>query len=92
MFFMQSVLFPFVSFQLQEIIQNGLEGNEYVSLLSWTLNTYKGDELLGHPDLKNHTANLGPLLPPKVLNRLQEEYLMVLHEVKCTCHPLIISF
>lgn len=47
-------------------------------MLAWTLNTYKGEELMGHPDLKSHTANLGPLLPPRVLNRLQEEYLKVL--------------
>lgn len=30
---------------------------------------------MGHPDLKDHTRNLGPLLPNAVLARLQEEYL-----------------
>lgn len=63
---------------MQEVIQNGLEGNEYVSILQWTLNTYKGEELMGHPDLKDHTRNLGPLLPNAVLTRLQEEYLRVI--------------
>lgn len=63
---------------MEEIIQNGLEGNEYVSVLSWTLNVYKGEELMGHPDLKDHTRSLGPLLPHAVLARLQEEYLKVL--------------
>lgn len=57
-----------------------MEGNEYVSVLAWTLNTYKAEELMGHPDLKSHTDNLGPLLPPRVLSRLQEEYLKVLGE------------
>ncbi|XP_022915047.1 exocyst complex component 3 [Onthophagus taurus] len=60
---------------LQEIIQNGLEGNEYVSILSWTLNTYKSEELMGHPDLARSTQNLEPLLPDGVLETLQQKYL-----------------
>lgn len=64
-----------LSRRLEEIIQNGLEGNEYVSILAWTLNTYKGPELMGHPDLKPHTDTLGPLLPKAVVDRLTNEYL-----------------
>ncbi|KAF5278438.1 hypothetical protein FQA39_LY05927 [Lamprigera yunnana] len=60
---------------LQEIIQNGLEGNEYVSILSWTLNTYKGPELMGHLDLKEHTSGLNSLLAQSVLSNLQDQYL-----------------
>ncbi|XP_018332170.1 exocyst complex component 3 [Agrilus planipennis] len=64
-----------LSRHLQEVIQNGLQGNEYVSLLSWVLNTYKGEELLGHPDLKESTENVGTLLPKTVLDDLQGQYL-----------------
>lgn len=64
-----------LSKHLEEIVQNGLEGNEYVSVLSWTLNTYKGVELMGHQDLKEHTQHLDSLFPSQVLNNLQKEYL-----------------
>lgn len=64
-----------LSNQLNIIIENGLEGNEYVSVLSWTMNTYKGPELMGHPDLIEHTQNLGPLLNMDTLNNLQKKYL-----------------
>ena len=40
-----------LSRHLQEVIQNGLQGNEYVTVLSWVNKTYHGFELLGHPDL-----------------------------------------
>lgn len=67
-----------LSSHLQEIIQNGLEGNEYVSVLSWVHKTYFSDELLSHPDLMQFTAKLeqeNPLLPKEVLHQLQNEYL-----------------
>lgn len=54
-----------------------MERNEYVSMLSWILNTYKGEEMMGHPDLKEHAADLNLLLPQEVLNTLQEQYLKV---------------
>ncbi|XP_060526031.1 exocyst complex component 3 [Cylas formicarius] len=60
---------------LQEIIQNGLEGNEYVSLLSWVLTAYHSKDLLGHPDLVEHTVKLGPVLPQEVVNTLETNYL-----------------
>lgn len=62
---------------MQDIIRNGIQGNEYVSILSWILNTYESPELMGHPDLKSSTENLGKLLPDDVLNKLQDEYLEV---------------
>lgn len=46
-------------------------------MLSWVLNTYKGEELMGHFDLVLHTANLDLLLPKAVLNNLQQQYLDV---------------
>ncbi|CAH0561855.1 unnamed protein product [Brassicogethes aeneus] len=64
-----------LSRHLQEIIQNGLEGNEYVTILSWINQTYKSRDLLGHPDLSEDTKNLGPLLPKAVVDRLEKDYL-----------------
>lgn len=64
-----------LSKQLNEIIENGLEGNEYVSILAWTLNTYLGPELMGHPDLIEHTKTLPPLLEDAVLKNLKQQYL-----------------
>lgn len=63
--------------QLQEIIQNGLDGNEYVSVLSWVLKTYNSEELMGRDYLKDETKNLKPLLPSKVMKEVQEEFLSV---------------
>lgn len=64
-----------LSRHLEEIVQNGLEGNEYVSVLAWTLNTYKSEELMGHPELKDSTQHLGALFPTDVLHTLQKDYL-----------------
>lgn len=64
-----------LSRHLQELIQNGLEGNEYVSLLGWVLNTYWGQELMGHSELMIEKAKLGPLLTSNVLSSLQSQYL-----------------
>lgn len=63
---------------MEEIIQDGLKGNEHVSILAWALNTYKGIELMGHPDLREHTISLGPLLSDTVLNNLQDQYLQIM--------------
>lgn len=63
-----------LSTRLQDISKR-IQGNEYVSLLSWVLNTYNSPELMGHPDLKNYTEGLGKLLPDLILNKLQDEYL-----------------
>ncbi|KAG5899460.1 hypothetical protein JTB14_015313 [Gonioctena quinquepunctata] len=64
-----------LSVHLQEIIQNGLRGNEYVTLLSWVMKTYKSKDMLGHSDLIVHTENLPSLLPHLVTDRLEGEYL-----------------
>lgn len=64
-----------LSNSLLDVIQNGLEGNEYVSLLSWILNTYPGPELMQHPDLMVDLTQLEPLLSEDVLETLQDEYL-----------------
>ncbi|XP_046676471.1 exocyst complex component 3-like isoform X1 [Homalodisca vitripennis] len=64
-----------LSRHLEEIIQNGLEGNEYVSVLSWIVNTYTGPELMQHPELNIGIASVGPLLGSSVINKLQHQYL-----------------
>lgn len=64
-----------LSRHLQEVIQNGLEGNEYVTILSWVSKTYRGIEMLGHADLVNFTINLGPLLSEPVMERMENDYL-----------------
>lgn len=64
-------------FQLEEIIQNGLEGNEYVSLLSWVMNTYPGVELMSHPDLKVDLSIISPLIRTELLQELEQKYLKV---------------
>ncbi|XP_064082051.1 exocyst complex component 3-like isoform X5 [Macrobrachium nipponense] len=60
---------------LIELVDGGLEDNEYVSLLSWVLNVYGGKELMGHPTLNINVAKLGPLLDNKVLDDLISKYL-----------------
>ena len=36
---------PFI--QLLEVVGSGLEGTEYVTVLSWVIQTYPGKELMG---------------------------------------------
>ncbi|KAL1508945.1 hypothetical protein ABEB36_003759 [Hypothenemus hampei] len=64
-----------LSSHLQEIIQNGLEGTEYVTMLILLFKTYHSEEMLGHPDLVEYTKNLGPLLPPAMQDRIISNYL-----------------
>ncbi|XP_014257420.1 exocyst complex component 3 [Cimex lectularius] len=64
-----------LSRHLEEIINNGLEGNEYVSLLSWVVNTYLGPELMQHPDLNISTDWLDPLLSKATIDDLKSRYL-----------------
>lgn len=64
-----------LSQHLKDIIADGLEGNEYVSLLGWIMNTYTGPELMQHPDLNIDMRDFGPLLSKEIVNDLQERYL-----------------
>ncbi|KAJ8884588.1 hypothetical protein PR048_016445 [Dryococelus australis] len=64
-----------LSAHLQELIQSGLEGNEFVSLLSWIMNTYSGLELMQHPELNIDTTSVGPLLSNSIVEELQGQYL-----------------
>lgn len=64
-----------LSRHLEEIIQSGLQGNEYVSVLAWVVNTYPGPELMQHEELNIGISTVGPLLRTNVINELQHQYL-----------------
>ncbi|XP_050304189.1 exocyst complex component 3 [Anthonomus grandis grandis] len=64
-----------LSVHLQELIQNGLQGTEYVTILCMVYKTYHSEDMMGHPDLVEHTKDLGNLLPPALLERVISNYL-----------------
>ncbi|XP_063362042.1 exocyst complex component 3 [Cydia amplana] len=64
-----------LSSSLQGVVDSGLEGNEYVTLLSWVLNTYPGTELMGSPELNIDVSTLPPLLSEESLQDVCDEYL-----------------
>ncbi|KAA0202992.1 hypothetical protein HAZT_HAZT003038 [Hyalella azteca] len=64
-----------VANHLLEMVESGLEDNEFVTLLSWVLNTYHGPELMGHPSLGLNVSAFPPLLEKKVLEGLVKKYL-----------------
>lgn len=61
--------------QLEETIENGLEGNEYVTMLSWVLNTYPGPEMMAHPDLSVDPTLIADLIKPESMVQMEKEYL-----------------
>lgn len=67
-----------LSKHLEELVQSGLEGNEIVSMLAWTTNTYGGPDLMQHPELTIDTSKLGPLLSESAVIGLQDKYLKVM--------------
>ncbi|XP_033230784.1 exocyst complex component 3 [Belonocnema kinseyi] len=69
-----------LSQHLKDIITSGLEGNEYVSLLAWIMNTYTGPELMQHPELNIDTTEIGPLLSKEIVDDLQEKYLKNMYQ------------
>ncbi|XP_058802186.1 exocyst complex component 3 [Phymastichus coffea] len=64
-----------LSLHLKDIVNEGLEGNEYVTLLGWIMNTYNGPEMMGIPELKINVDEIGPLLSKEILDDLQDKYL-----------------
>jgi exocyst complex component 3 len=54
-----------------------MQGNEYVSLLSWIMNTYNGADMMMHPEINIDTSTIGPLLDNTILEELQVKYLKV---------------
>uniref|UniRef100_H3ATL2 Exocyst complex component 3-like 2b n=1 Tax=Latimeria chalumnae TaxID=7897 RepID=H3ATL2_LATCH len=63
-----------ISTCLTDITNKKLEINELYSILDWVQNIYKR-EVLNCPDLAPlvHPQELGPLLPPETVHRLEEE-------------------
>lgn len=59
---------------LKDLIQQQLEGNEFITLLTW-LNSYDSPELMKDPELNFDTKDLGPLLENSVVEMLQDEFL-----------------
>lgn len=59
------------------MVQSGVEGNEYVTLLSWVLNTYPGHELMGNSELNIDVSTLPQLLSEEIMKKLEDEYLQV---------------
>ncbi|ESN93347.1 hypothetical protein HELRODRAFT_157895 [Helobdella robusta] len=66
-----------ISTHLNEIIEQGLEGNEIVSLLNW-INDYSTTELMGHPDLNIDVNKYPPLIEKSKINDLYSQYIMTL--------------
>lgn len=64
-----------LSANLNDIISDGLEGNEYVTIISWVTNTYPGTELMLHPELNIDIGKVGPLLKSSIIFDLQSKYL-----------------
>ena len=64
-----------VATRLQVIIEEGLEGQEYVSLLQWVLNTCPGLELMGSTALGLEKNLIPPLLTDAAVGRLTSSYL-----------------
>ncbi|XP_062602004.1 exocyst complex component 3-like, partial [Saccostrea cucullata] len=63
-----------LSNHFQDMIQQGLEGNEIVTLLQW-VGIYNSPELMRHPALDFDTKEFGPLLETTAIDELQNQYL-----------------
>lgn len=66
-----------ISMHLNEIVDQGLEGNEIVSLLNW-MNEYFTAELVGHPSLNIDVSSLNPLMTPDRIKQLNQQYIITL--------------
>ncbi|CAK9303306.1 unnamed protein product [Gordionus sp. m RMFG-2023] len=66
-----------LSYRLKELVDDNLEGNEIITLLTW-IKDYDGRDLLGHPDLQIADLNLPPLLEQSVKDNLIEKYLQTM--------------
>lgn len=64
-----------LSSSICDVIETGLEGNEYVTLLSWIINTYPGTELMGSRELMIDVSVLPPLVSDDIMKKIEDEYL-----------------
>ncbi|XP_051478172.1 exocyst complex component 3-like protein 4 [Apus apus] len=71
-----------IASHLQHLSRRPLEFNELYTLLNWVANTYHGELLLGHPDLKPEvkTENLSLLLTPGDWDKLKNDYITTAKE------------
>jgi exocyst complex component 3 len=65
---------------LEELIEAGVEGNEYVTILSWVMNTYPGPEMMTNPELQIDLSQVGPLINKNLLSRMESEYLKTIEK------------
>ena len=79
-----------------EIIGSGLEGQEYVTVLSWVIQTYPGKELMADLSLGIPQSKVKPLLDADTVIRLQARIypsllsIILLHWM-CSLGPLGVS-
>ena len=62
-----------LSRHLQNLIRDGIEGNEIISLLTW-LNQYIGKDFMGHPKLALDVSRLPSLLDDSINETLMNNY------------------
>ncbi|XP_072139572.1 exocyst complex component 3 [Mobula birostris] len=77
---LQSLYHEALVARVEELASEDLEANEIVSLLTWVLNTYKSEDMMGHPDLAPEVdvKSLEPLLSNDVANMLLSKYMTTL--------------
>jgi len=61
--------------RLKTIVDEGLEGQEYVSLLQWVEQTYPGPELMGSSALGMAKDKIPPLLGKELVDKMMTSYL-----------------
>ena len=69
-----------VTRKILDVMDNGLEGNEYVSLLQWVVQVYPGKELLGSPALGLVPSLIPPLLSQEEVDQLTAAYISFLSD------------
>ena len=64
-----------LSQRLNEIISFGLQDQEYVTVLTWIIQTYPGEELMRSWNLQIDPSLIKPLLDEETIEKLQKDYL-----------------
>ncbi|XP_015261032.1 PREDICTED: exocyst complex component 3 [Gekko japonicus] len=69
-----------LSARMQDLASEDLEANEIVSLLTWVLNTYKSEEMMGNPELAPEVDvnSMERLLSQDVIDDLLNTYMSTL--------------
>ena len=69
-----------VTHKILDVMDSGLQGNEYVSLLQWVVQVYPGKELLGSPALGLLPSLIPPLLSQEEVDQLTDAYISFLSD------------